>query len=398
MDSLREISNRYERQLRTSILPFWMKYGMDAAYGGILTGLDRDGSLIEPDKSVWFQGRALWTFSTAYMTALPDEDYLSAARTIVRFLDAHCFDADGRMFFRVTREGRPVIKRQRYIFSEAFAIIGYAAYARATCDALYAQKALALFQQVERTLSVPEVLIPKFDQETEPSIGFGVPMILLNVLSELRKTLPEQTALCNARIDDLVVHIQSHFVRDDLHLVLEQCAPDGTFMADHFEGRLLNPGHAIEGAWFIMNEGVERHDTHLLDLGLKMLDWMWDIGWDAEYGGIIQYRDALGKSLSEYHQDMKFWWPQCEAAIATLLAYRITGQRRYLDMFAMVDDYIQSHFPDPEYDEWFGYFHRDGTLATPIKGNLYKGPFHIPRLCMKVVEIIDSMEPFPLTR
>ena len=58
----------------------------------------------------------------------------------------------------------------------------------------------------------------------------------------------------------------------------------------------------------------------------------------------------------------------------------------------MVDEYIEARFPDREYGEWFGYFHRDGSLATRIKGNLYKGPFHVPRMYMKCIEILDSME------
>lgn len=390
--TLGQIRALYDTQLKDSILPFWLEHGMDREYGGISTGLDRDGSMIETDKSVWFQGRALWTFATAYRTVEPKAEYLEAATSLVHFLEDHCFDTDGRMFFRVTRDGRPVIKRLRYFFSETFAIIGFAAYAEATGDRSYADKAFALLRKVEEIRSTPGILTPKFNQETEPSIGFGGPMILLNVLSELRRVLPEKEDWINAYMDRLLREVETYFVRDDMQLVLEQCAPDGTFMAEHFEGRLLNPGHAIEGSWFIMNEGLARNDRHLIDLGLKMLDWMWACGWDAEFGGIIQYRDALGKSLSEYHQDMKFWWPQCEAAIATLLAYSITGKDGYLEKFHQVNDYMQSRFPDSEYGEWYGYFHRDGTLATPIKGNLYKGPFHIPRLCMKVVEIIDSMD------
>ena len=141
-----------------------------------------------------------------------------------------------------------------------------------------------------------------------------------------------------------------------------------------------------------MNEGLTVKDDSLIKLGLKMLDWMWEIGWDAEYGGgIIQYRDALNLPVSEYHQDMKFWWPQCEAAIATLLAYSITKDQKYLDKFALVDKYITDRFVDEKYGEWYGYFHRDGTLATKVKGNLYKGPFHIPRMYMKCIEIIDTL-------
>ena len=393
MICLDEVRKRYYDELVDDVLPFWLKYGMDPANGGIYTGLDRDGSLIESDKSVWFQGRALWTFCTAYEKVGRKQEYLDAATSLVHFLEDHCFDSDGRMFFRVTADGRPVIKRLRYFFSETFAIIGFAAYSRITGREEYKKKALELFDFVEKLRTSKGILIPKFNPEVEPSISFGGPMILLNVLSELRAACPEDSEKINRSMAGLLEEVEKYFVRDDLKVVLEQCAPDGRFMKEHYEGRLLNPGHAIEGAWFIMNEGLASDDRHLIDLGLKMLDWMWSVGWDEECGGgIIQYRDAIGLPVSEYHQDMKFWWPQCEAAIATLMAYSITKENKWLCRFEMVDEYIEARFPDREYGEWFGYFHRDGSLATRIKGNLYKGPFHVPRMYMKCIEILDSME------
>lgn len=393
MISLDEVRKRYYDELVNDVLPFWLKYGMDPVNGGIYTGLDRDGSLIESDKSVWFQGRALWTFCTAYEKVGRKQEYLDAATSLVHFLEDHCFDSDGRMFFRVTADGRPVIKRLRYFFSETFAIIGFAAYSRITGREEYKKKALELFDFVEKLRTSKGILIPKFNPEVEPSISFGGPMILLNVLSELRAACPEDSEKINRSMAGLLEEVEKYFVRDDLKVVLEQCAPDGRFMEEHYEGRLLNPGHAIEGAWFIMNEGLASDDRHLIDLGLKMLDWMWSVGWDEECGGgIIQYRDAIGLPVSEYHQDMKFWWPQCEAAIATLMAYSITKENKWLCRFEMVDEYIEARFPDREYGEWFGYFHRDGSLATRIKGNLYKGPFHVPRMYMKCIEILDSME------
>jgi len=37
------------------------------------------------------------------------------------------------------------------------------------------------------------------------------------------------------------------------------------------------------------------------------------------------------------------------------------------------------HFPAKEYGEWIGYLHRDGSVALDLKGNFWKGPFHLPR-------------------
>ena len=44
---------------------------------------------------------------------------------------------------------------------------------------------------------------------------------------------------------------------------------------------------------------------------------------------------------------------------------------------------FRAAFRDPAFGEWFGYLHRDGTVAQPAKGNLFKGPFHIPRMLIK---------------
>ena len=387
------IRERYYRELTENVLPFWLNHGMDWQNGGIYTGLDRDGTLLESDKSVWFQGRALWTFAAAYEKIERRVEYLEAAESLAHFLEDHCFDKDGRMFFRVAKDGRPVTKRLRYFFSETFAIIGFSQYYRITGDVHYRDRAFELLQFVERIRTTPGILIPKINPEVEPSISLGGPMILLNVLSEVRQSFPEKREWIDDYMERLLREVEHYFVRDDLKCVLEQCAPDGSLMSDHFEGRLLNPGHAIEAAWFIMNEGIGRKNQRLIDLSLKMLDWEWELGWDSEYGGgIIQYRDALGLPLSEYHQDMKFWWPQCEAAIAELMAYSVTKDKKHLDRFLLVDEYIESRFVDREHGEWFGYFHRDGSLATRIKGNLYKGPFHVPRMYMKCIEIIDSLE------
>ena len=392
METLREVSDRYYKDLTENILPFWLEHGMDWKNGGIWTSLDRDGSLLETDKSVWFQGRALWVFSVAYRRFGKNE-YLEAAKNIAPFIDRYCFDKDGRMLFRVSAEGKPVIKRLRYFFSEAFATIGYAQYGLASGDESYIRKAEELYEKMKLIRDTPGILVPKFDSDTRPMRGHADSMIMINVISELREAVPEKASYYNEEIDKAIRECREYFIHPEMKTVLETVGPNGEFLSDHFEGRIVNPGHAIEGSWFIMNEGLLRGIDEYIETGLDVLDWMWDSGWDSEYGGgIIQYRDAAGKSLSEYHQDMKFWWPQCEAVIANLLAYSITGNEKYLQHFHDVDSYISERFIDREYGEWFGYFHRDGTLATALKGNLYKGPFHIPRMYMKAIEIIGKAE------
>jgi N-acylglucosamine 2-epimerase len=289
------------------------------------------------------------------------------------------------MFFHVARDGQPIRKR-RYFFSETFAVIAMAAYAKATGDERIAGKARELFGKCIEYASDPSALPAKFTN-TRPAKGIGVPMIMINTAQQLRDTIGDPR--CDAWISKWIREIETDFVKDDIKCVMEQVDPEGRII-NHIDGRTLNPGHAIEGAWFVLNEARYRNnDPDLIRLGCRMLDYMWERGWDEDHGGILYYRDVYGKPVQEYWQDMKFWWPHNEAIIATLLAYLVTGNPKYAQWHSMVHDYAYHHFHDKKHGEWFGYLHRDGSLAQPAKGNLFKGPFHLPRqewLCSQLIK------------
>ena len=89
---------------------------------------------------------------------------------------------------------------------------------------------------------------------------------------------------------------------------------------------------------------------------------------------------------------MKFWWPQCEALIATQYAWNLTKKAKWLKWHQKVREWTYARMPDRKYGEWYGYLHRDGTVAQPAKGNLFKGPFHIPRMMTKSIELARNVE------
>jgi len=372
---MRELKEFYQRQLLEDTVPFWFPRSIDAEFGGYLLMRDADGSLIDDDKAVWIQGRASWLLSTLYRTEEQKDSWLFGAKSGIDFILDHCFDTDGRMFFHMTREGMPIRKR-RYFFSETFATIALASYAKASGDEAMAEKARELFGKCIEYASTPGLLPSKYTG-TRPAKGIGVPMIMINTAQQVRETIGDPR--CDAWIGKWIAEIERDFLKDDIRCVMEQVAPDGSII-DHIDGRTLNPGHAIEGAWFILHEAKYRNnDPHLIELGCRMLDYMWERGWDEKYGGILYFRDVYNKPVQEYWQDMKFWWPHNEAIIATLLAHVMTGSKKYLDWHEMVRSWAYSHFHDKVHGEWYGYLHRNGTIAQTAKGNLFKGPFHLPR-------------------
>jgi N-acylglucosamine 2-epimerase len=387
MDDARrnELIATYRDGLLSDTLPFWTKHCVDREHGGFMMALDRDGTVIDTDKGVWQQGRFTWLLGELYNNVAQSDEWLELAKHGARFIDQHCFDpSDGRMWFHVTREGKPIRKR-RYAFSESFAAIAYGELAKATGDQRYAEKAKRTFQRfIDHNLN-PRGVEPKFTA-TRPTRGLGFPMITIVTAQELRESigLPDADMWIDRSIDD----IRRYHLKEDIQCVMETVSPSGDII-DHFDGRTLNPGHAIEGAWFIMLEGKLRNDDGLIRTGCQILDWMWERGWDKEHGGILYFVDVHGHPVQEYWHDMKFWWPQNEAIIATLLAYTLTGEPKYAEWHTRIHDWTYKHFPDPQQGEWFGYLHRDGSISSPLKGNLWKGPFHMPRMqlvCWRMLE------------
>lgn len=379
-DKRRALRTLYRDTLLADVMPFWLRHGVDREHDGILTALDRDGSVIDTDKSIWFQGRAGWMFSTIFNTMVKGREYLDAAGSCIAFLDKHGYATDGKLFFTVTREGRP-LRMRRYVYSEAFAAIAHAAYARATGDQHYREMALRDYATYLKHSFEPGMMTPKVNAETRPMIGLAPLMIGIATAQELRANLGHVELMGRSMtewVDRFIFDIERLFWKADLNVLMESVGPDGSIL-DHSEGRLLNPGHAIECAWFIMHEGRLRGEKSYMQLGLKILDAMWARGWDEEQRGLLYFRDLHGKPVLEYWQDMKFWWPHCEGIIATALAYEITHEEKYSVMHAAVHDWSFRHFPDAEHGEWYGWLHRDGTPSQRAKGSLFKGPFHLPR-------------------
>ena len=376
----------YKEDLLGNILPFWLEHGLDKVNGGIYTCLTRTGELMDSTKSVWFQGRFAFTCCFTYNHVEKRQEYLDAAKLTLDFIEQHCFDTDGRMYFEVAADGTPLRKR-RYIFSESFAAIAMAEYSKATGDHTYAEKALALFKDMRRFLATPGLLPPKYEPTVQMQ-GHSITMIMINVASCIRKVIAD--AELDRQIDESLHALKTCFIHPEFKALLETVGPNGEFV-DTLNGRVINPGHCIETAWFLFDVATERGDKELTRLALTVLDWSWEWGWDKEYGGIINFRDCKNFPPQDYSQDMKFWWPQTEAIIANLYAFKLTGEEKYLKRHKQVSDWTYAHFPDAEYGEWYGYLHRDGSVAQTAKGNIFKGPFHIPRMMTKAYMLCQDL-------
>jgi N-acylglucosamine 2-epimerase len=391
----------YRRLLLEECLPFWFPRCLDREYGGYLHCIDRDGTVVDTDKSIWAQGRMAWMLLTLAGTSQLATDprrgeWVQWAESGLEFLRQHGFSAaesgrtgtsaGGQMYFHVTQDGTP-IRRRRYVYSEAFAAIAFARHAAVTGNRGSAELSGELFASFVDVNFSPGRMAPKFTA-ARPLLGLAPRMITIATAQELKGT-PADFGQLSEWIDRCIQEIAELFYQPELGCVMECVRPDGS-IADHFDGRLLNPGHAIEGAWFVLEEAMRRGDKNLTVLGCGMLECMWQRGWDTEFGGLFYFRDVYDRPVQEYWHDMKFWWPHNEALIATLLAWKLTGEARYLDWHCQVFNWSFRYFHDRVHGEWFGYLHRDGRLSVSLKGNLWKSFFHYPRALWKCWQLLSG--------
>jgi N-acylglucosamine 2-epimerase len=383
--------NQYRDELMHNVIPFWMKHSKDVESGGFFTCLTREGEVFDTDKFIWLQGRETWFFSMLYNNLEQKQEWLDFAEHGADFLKKYARAEDGTWYFSLTREGKPLVQPYN-IFSDCFATQAFGQLYKATGKQEYADIARTTFESILARRNNPKRQWSKGVGETRPLKNFALPMILCNLSLEIEHLLPP--SVVNDLIDDCLNEVMNVFYDKQSGLILENVTPDGQF-SDSFEGRLLNPGHAIEAMWFIMDLGERKGDKALMERAKDITLHTLEYAWDKKFGGILYFIDIKGHPPQQLEWDQKLWWVHVETLIALLKGYLHTGDKRCWTWFQKVHNYTWKHFPDPEFGEWYGYLNRRGEPLLTLKGGKWKGCYHVPRglyQCWKTLEQLKNVQ------
>jgi len=384
---LKEYREIYDRNLSGSVIPFWLNHSPDRACGGTYSCLDREGNVFDSKKYVWLLGRSAWMFARLFNEYKADPEYLELAKLGINFIQKNAIDKHGRYYFSLTREGKPWFY-QRKPYAAVFATTAYLEYFKASGEQAYKDLAVKLFRSINQWIKDPELMDrPKMD---------GVPAMsnLADVMVKASMALELAAVDDNPEYKEIMLEAinkcKLHF-NPDFNILMENVSPDPAVNLNQWpEGRLFNPGHSIEVAWFIMHMLDFVDDPEMLSMALKILEGSLNFGWDQECGGIRYFMDLEGKPTLQLESDMKLWWPHTEAIYALTLAFCKTEDPLWLDWLQKVHQYTFSHFSDDEAGGWFGYCDRKGTLTHSSKGGNYKGFFHVPRALLYSIREIDK--------
>jgi N-acylglucosamine 2-epimerase len=402
---------QWRQDLLENVVPFWERVSIDSEYGGFFTAVDRDGTLLDDSKYAWLQGRAVYMWSKLhndFYDELPDattERWLGYACNGARFLEK-LKDPTGRLYFAVSRDGSRPLHFQRKPYAAVFYVLACIEHSQALLrraafvsgdvaeaavpgnlynqSAWWREEAIRYFDLFAHWLDHPEALggLARDESSADGVGGLAGVMCLASLSEALLDACPEQRTRFLEHVAEAQRRVRLHY--DPQRKVFRENAHATRGVDDSTAaGRLFNPGHSVEVAWFVLRLCELRPDASLRALALDVLEHSLALGWDAEQGGggLLYMMDLCGKPLADctVTAEHKLWWPMSEALCALMLAIELTGdEARWLPWLRKVHAFIYSRLCDAPY-EWYGYLRRDGSPANACKGGNYKGFFHVPR-------------------
>ena len=433
------------------VLSFWLHHSLDHECGGYYTCLDHDGTVYDSTKYSWLQGRQVYTMARMYNETVcvsPEtkRSYLQAATLGIQFLNTAKDETTNLLYFSTTRDGQHKLHLQRKPYSAVFYVQGQLAYYRAILQYLrdtnnkegpddghpppqdhlsnpeqFYNNALDMFDRLLTWIDDPSLC--GRPQTTSPPSAQGTTSLadvmcaaslaldFIQVLDEGKATQQDKQQTPStidthqrARFITIVQTAMKNCVRhydqrNNRNIFLESVGSAG-ISSKTPAGRLFCPGHSIEVAWFLFKMcdvvgGSLEHEQ----LALNVLEGSLKLGWDSEYGGLMYMKDIENKPLVDatVTSEGKLWWPHTEAMIALTMAYARTQNNKWLSWLKKIHDWSYKTFVhvtvnDNTIDgEWYGYCHRDGTLARTSKGGNYKGCFHVPRALLMCIQEVDRL-------
>ncbi|QBD74635.1 N-acylglucosamine 2-epimerase [Ktedonosporobacter rubrisoli] len=420
IDDYRALQEFYQQHLATVILPFWLEQGIDTEQGGFFTCFDNRGErLVSFDKYTWSQGRMIWLLarlselSRAGLLQHDANRLLVLAGQGVEFVRQHAFLANGNCAYLLDRYGNkqealPGKGLDISFFADCFVALGFSEYARVARDAEVLEQALTLCTHIIQRLKAGAVRSEPYPIP-DGYEAHSTSMIMLNVTQELASALEAFGDARAAEVRKLsfayMQAIMERFYQPG-GLIAEilplQSASQESVLCRH-----VTPGHAIESMWFVLREARLQGQQQWLKPATQAIAKAFAVGWDQDYGGLFRFVDRNGgqpgglQMGTPYEQlildtwDTKLWWPHSEALYGTLLAYELSGERIFAELYQQVHEYVFKTFPHPEQPagEWIQIRDRQGQPIDKVVALPVKDPYHIIRNLVLIIELLQAHLP-----
>jgi cellobiose epimerase len=393
-----EYIRRTEAELRTNILPFWMKHTVDRERGGFFGEVRADLTPVrDAERGSLLSCRILWTFSAAYRR-YGNPEYLDTARWAYEDLVKRFWDpTNGGIYWSASADGVP-LRTRKQIYGQAFAIYAFTEFHRATGQAEPLERAIQIFRLIEKYCRdrAEDGYFEAYTKDWKLEEDVRLSDIDLNEPKSQNTHLHVMegyTNLLRVWRDPQLIEAQQSLVQVMIERILDPRTHHlGLFFSEDWKPRTnrVSFGHDIEAAWLLHEAAGVLGDPELLQrirrIALEIARVTLGQGVDND-GALLYEADPDGITI-----DIKEWWPQAEAAVGFLDAYQIGGDPKYLTTSLRLWDFIEQHLVDRDRGEWYRCVNRDHSVPPDqSKASFWKCPYHNGRACMELADRLKSL-------
>ncbi len=395
--SLEELRDDYRDRLFKQYLPFWDRGGFDKKLGGFTCELNDDGSVFEDQKSIWYQGRAVWVYSFLYSHLKKDQRLLDIARKTKQFMVQHMHAGGGRWNDKVRRDGTLVAGPSKNVYGSLFAAAGLSEYYLAVQDPKDLELAKQSIWAAVRMYDDPgygDTHTTQYTAVKIPQTGVrsqGHSMVLVWILSRLlRGHEDERLEQLQRKHVDLIM---KRFWNPEYGIVNEYLNHDYSRIPEA-ESHMF-AGHALETLWIVMHEALRIKDRRLFTTTKNRIRRLLEMCWDYVFDGwgdgnfFVHASPEHGRG-PEY--EVKTMWAHCEILIACLTVLEYTGEIWAKEWYERTRAYILKTMANTGHGVWRQAVDRYGKdvkrvgISTKRRGN-----FHQPRCLMLNVLSLERM-------
>lgn len=403
---LTELAKDYLPKLRShlteQIAPFWFQKSLDRENEGYQIHHDIEGTL-EPGgtKMIVTQSRTMWLFARMARAGFDPVKNITAAELGFQFLKEKMWDTEhGGFFWEVDRTGNTIIKPNKHLYGQSFALYGLCELYLASHQQEALDLALELFALLERHAHDPDNggYHESFNsdwtaKDAHENSYMGVPssyklmnthLHLLESITCLYRAAPSATI--RERLAELVTIQSNTVVRHDFGVCTDKYTSDWTpILSDGYDR--VSYGHDLENIWLLMDarQALQLSQSPLDSLYKTLFASSMRYGYDNQNGGFYD----SGKLEQLADRKDKVWWVQSEAIVAALYLYRLTGDEEYRKVFEQTYRWIETKQLDKQRGEWFSSIKPDGTPSGP-KASIWKAGYHNGRALIECIEILNE--------
>jgi len=395
--TLEELKEDYKNRIFNLYLPFWDKGGYDREFGGFMCELNDDGSIVNDEKYIWYQGRGIWAYSFLYNYFGKDKRYLEIAEKSREFLVKYMYMGEGKWRESVNRRGQPVSSTvsqgsAQDIYGALFAATGLVELSKATGN----EEDLSLVK-TSIWASVKAYDDPEYDGVRVEGVNKkglrtqGHSFIMMSVLTNL--LLFHKDDELEELQKEHVYHLMNHFWNPEYGIVNEDLFHDYSRIPG-FEP-VMYSGHSLEALWMIMDEALRINDKELFEVCQGRLRRVMEMTWDYVFGGFCtEFYYVFGKSGKcpgpEY--DTKVMWAHAELLIATMKIYEITGEEWAREWYERGREFSLQYLANTGHGVWREAVDRFGENQKRPGISVYrKDNFHLIRYLMTNYLALDRM-------